>query len=328
MTSAVAVTAAASYVPPHVVTNDDLAKIMDTSDEWIVAHTGIKTRRFAYNENTSALATKVAEKLLAQAKIPASAIDVIILATISPDGLTPATAAIVQKNIKATNAFAFDISAACSGFVYGISTAAKFLQAGHYRTAMVLAAENNSKMLDFTDRTSAVFFGDGAGGVILQATDDANNMLLAEELHTDGNADVIHSGRIQPLSKLTADYYPKTDAFYQNGRAVYDFVTTTIPTHIESFLRQNNQTPQSVDLIIAHQANQRMLEVLAQELGVDFADKFALNVDRFGNTVSAGIAIGLAEAIANHQRGKVLLTGFGAGLAYGSLLLDLDKFNN
>lgn len=321
---AVAITAAASYVPEKVVTNDELAQLMDTSDEWIVAHTGIKTRRYAIGENTSHLCTKVGQKLLKNAQMTADAIDLIVVATITPDGLTPATAALVQANLGANNAFAFDVSAACSGFVYALSIAHKFLVAGQARSAMVIAAETNSKMLDFSDRTSAVFFGDGAGGVILQADTDLPNMVLGEKLVTKGDGNVIHSGRVQPLSKVAADNYPHTDAFFQDGHAVYDFVTTTIPNHIRDFLDEHHQPKAQIDYVIAHQANLRLLEYLSDDLGIGM-DHFVINVDRLGNTSSAGIAIGLAELLASGKRpNRVLLTGFGAGLAYGSMLLDLS----
>ena len=154
MSKKIKLLATAGYLPATVVTNDDLSQIMETSDEWIVAHTGIKTRRYALGENTSDLATKVGKELLAKANLAATDIDLIIVATITPDALTPSTAAIVQANLKAQNAFAYDLSAACAGFIFALATAEKFLQAGTYRRALVIAAETNSKMMDFTDRTS------------------------------------------------------------------------------------------------------------------------------------------------------------------------------
>ena len=225
--TAVKITASAGYLPEKVVTNDELSQLMDTSDEWIVSHTGIKQRHYAIAENTSDLATKVAQKLLKQAKLDATAIDLIIVSTITPDALTPATAAIVQKNIQASNAFAYDLSAACAGFIFALATAEKFIYSGMYQRAMVISAETNSKMMDFTDRTSAVFFGDGAAGVILEKS-AGQTAYLAEKLATQGNTEVIHSGRVEPLQKVAADNYPQLDAFYQDGRAVYNFVTNDV----------------------------------------------------------------------------------------------------
>lgn len=327
MTS-VKITASAGYLPERIVTNDELSQIMDTSDEWIVAHTGIKERRFALNENTSDLATKVAEKLLKQADLSADQIDLIIVSTITPDALTPATAAIVQKNIKATNAFAYDLSAACAGFLFALSTAEKFVKSGQYRRALVISAENNSKVLDFKDRTSAVFFGDGASGVILEATDDqSENAYLAEKLCTRGDKDVIHSGRVAPIETISGDNYPQMDAFYQNGRAVFEFVTNDVTKHIDEFLAENNVKPEELDLVITHQANLRLIEHIAEHIGLSL-DRFQINITEAGNTTSVGIPLALSQALEQGKRPqKLLLVGFGAGLAYGCVLLDLSKFN-
>ncbi|KRN89051.1 beta-ketoacyl-ACP synthase III [Ligilactobacillus ceti] len=320
--------ASAGYFPETVVTNDELSQIMETNDEWIQAHTGIKERRYAIDENTSDLSTKVALKLLKQSNLQAEAIDLIILSTISPDAITPSTAAIVQSNIGAKNAFAFDISAACSGFVYALSIAEKYVRSGQYQNVMVISAEVNSKMMDFTDRTSAVFFGDAAGGAILSASDNPNDeMYVAEKLATKGDADVIHSGRIAPLSAVKADNYPQMDAFYQDGRAVYEFVTSTVLAHIQQFLAEQKLTADDFDLIVLHQANLRLIEYIAQELKQPL-DKFAINVPTIGNTSSAGLPTALAERLSDGQTyGKVLLTGFGAGLAYGSVILNLQNFS-
>lgn len=323
--TAVKITASAGYLPEKVVTNDELSQLMDTSDEWIVSHTGIKKRHYAIAENTSDLATKVAQKLLQQAKLAATQIDLIIVSTITPDALTPATAAIVQKNIQASNAFAYDLSAACAGFIFALATAEKFIRSGMYQRAMVISAETNSKMLDFTDRTSAVFFGDGAAGVILEKS-AGNTAYLAEKIATQGNTEVIHSGRVAPLQKVAADNYPQLDAFYQDGRAVYNFVTNDVNAHIAEFLADNGVKPADLDLVITHQANLRLIENIAQHLALDL-DKFAINVTEAGNTSSVGIPLALAQALEQGKRPKkVLLTGFGAGLAYGSILLDLSEF--
>ena len=315
--------ASAHYVPSDIVTNDDLAKIMDTSDAWIQSHTGIKTRHMSLKgENTSDLATKAAQLALEKADLAAEDIDLIIVTTFTPDGLAPSTAALVQRNLNANKAWAYDIMTACSGFIFGLSTADKFLRSGVYQHALVISAEVNSKMMDFTDRTSTVFFGDGAGAVVLTAVAD-DGVVAGEEMHTIGDADVVHSGRIAPLKTLSADNYPKIDAFSQMGRAVYDEVTTRIPQHIRHFLAGHDLTPADVDYFIPHQANLRLIEYIANALDEPMA-KFATNVVHNGNTSSAGIAIGLDELNqAVDLTGKrVLLTGFGAGFTYGSLLLE------
>ena len=315
--------ASAHYVPSDIVTNDDLAKIMDTNDEWIQVHTGIKTRHMSLQgENTSDLATQAARLALAQTNLTVEEIDLIIVTTFTPDGLAPSTAALVQRNLKATNAWAYDISTACSGFVFGVSTADKFLRSGVYKNALVISAEVNSKMMDFKDRTSTVFFGDGAGAVVMTAT-QGTGVLSKEEMHTIGNENVVHSGRIAPLTSLSVENYPKTDAFAQEGREVFNEVTTLIPQHIKDFLGDKQLLPKDIDYYIPHQANLRLIEYIAEALNEPMA-KFSTNVIRNGNTSSAGIAIGFDELnqTVDLTGKRVLLTGFGAGFTYGSLLLE------
>lgn len=309
------------YVPERIVTNDELATIMDTSDEWIQSHTGIKTRRFAMNgENTSDLATKVAQQLLQKSGLAATAIDLIIVTTITPDALTPATACIVQRNVGASNAFAFDMSAACAGFTFGLATADKFIRSGQYQNVMVISAEVNSKMMDFKDRTAAVFFGDGAGGALLQATEDPHeNNLIAEKLQTQGNSEVIHSGRVQPITTVASTNYPQTDAFYQNGREVFQFATTVVPEQMRGLLASAGYRPDDLQYVICHQANLRIIEKIAATLALPMT-KFPHNVEDLGNTSSAGVAMALA-GVFDQLNGPTLLTAFGGGLAYGSVLI-------
>lgn len=316
----------AGYLPDNVVTNDDLSKIMKTSDEWIQSHTGIKQRYYAFNENTSDLATEVGKKLLERANLKPEDIDLLIVSTISPDAITPSTAAIVEKKLNLKSAFAFDISAACAGFIYALSTAHKFLVSGLYCRAMVISAETNSKMMDFKDRTSAVFFGDGAAGMIVEATDDEKeNIYLSEKLVTVGNEEVIHSGRIAPLKEISSDNYPSMDAFYQNGREVYNFVTTDIVKHIKEFLETNKVNSKDLSYVVTHQANLRLIEIISKEIEVPL-NRVATDVKECGNTSSVGIPLALARKFEDENiTGKVLLTGFGAGLAYGSILLEFGE---
>ncbi|GAK31461.1 3-oxoacyl-[acyl-carrier-protein] synthase [Weissella oryzae SG25] len=321
MTQGSRILASAHYVPNNVIDNDELAQIMPTSDAWIQKHTGIKTRHISLEgENTSDLATKAAQKALIQAGLSANDIDLIIVATFTPDGLAPSTAALVQRNIGASKAFAYDISTACAGFIFALSTADKFLQTANYDRVLVIAAEVNSKMMDFTDRTSAVFFGDGAAAFVLGASEDG--VLAAESLHTIGNDRVVQSGKIPPLKELKADNYPEITAFHQEGREVFSEVLRLIPTHIKTFLADNALVPADIDYFVLHQANLRIIEALADELGQPL-EKFAQNVIKYGNTSAAGIAIGLDEYRTNNDlTGKrILLTGFGAGFTYGSILL-------
>lgn len=318
----VKISASAGYLPKRIVTNDELASIMETSDEWIRSHTGIETRHFAIGENTSDMAAKVAVSLMEKAEVSPEEIDLIIVSTISPDSITPSTAALVQGKTGCVNAFAYDISAACAGFVFALSTAEKFIRCGQYEKAIVISAETNSKMMDFKDRTSAVFFGDGAAGVLLESSQNLEDeSFIAEELHAKGNGEVIHSGRIEPIQAVSAENYPKMDAFYQDGRSVYNFVTDEITVHMREFLEKEGLKPEDLDLVITHQANLRLIENIAKALNLSL-EKFQINVQTAGNTSSVGIPLALSEALAQGKRPKrCLLTGFGAGLAYGSLLL-------
>jgi 3-oxoacyl-[acyl-carrier-protein] synthase-3 len=320
------ITATAGYVPKRVVTNDELAAVMPTSDDWIVAHTGIHTRHYAMgDENTSDMATAVGHRLLEAAQLTPDQIDLLIVSTITPDALTPATACIVQGKLGARHAVAFDISAACAGFVFALSVADKMMAGGTFRHAMVISAEVNSKMMDFTDRTSAVFFGDAAGGAILSRTDDpAAEFLVAEKIQSDGSqAATIHSGRVAPLTAISAENYPRTDAFYQDGRAVFEFATHTVPEQIQQLLETTHLTPDQLDYAVCHQANLRIIEAICQKLAMPF-DKFLHTVERYGNTSSAGIPLTLSQLTVRPDNPQtVLLSGFGAGLDYGSMVIKL-----
>lgn len=325
MTVNIKIAATGHYVPKRIVDNFELSKIMDTSDEWIQTHTGIETRHFAMNgENTSDLCTQVGKQLLDKSGVQADEIDLILISTITPDSLTPATACIVQDKLGAKNAFAMDISAACAGFVFGLSTAEKFLRSGRYHKALVISGETNSKMMDFEDRTSAVFFGDGAGGALLETTDDVSEeFFIDEKLQSLGSANqTIHSGRIQPIQEISADNYPKTDAFYQDGRAVFTFAIETVPTQMQQILEKNQLGADSIDAVICHQANLRIIEKISQTLTISL-EKFPVNVIHYGNTSSAGIPMALDQlSRVKGQPKKVLLTGFGAGLDYASMLIN------
>lgn len=317
----------AHVVPETVVTNDDLAKLMPTSDDWIQSHTGIKTRHVAINENTSQLAAKVGQKLLSQTHVAPTDIDLIIVSTITPDSLTPSTACLVQAALGATNAFAFDISAACAGFIFGLTTAAQFLRSGQYRRALVISAETNTKMMDWQDRTTTVFFGDGAGGALLEATNDpTQESFIAAKLATDGaQHETIESGKIAPLATATdAHHQPSLTPFTMQGRDVFTFATEVVPPHMQALLAANQLTAADIDLYVCHQANLRIIEKIAATLHQPMS-KFATNVTTYGNTSSAGIPMALDQALAHQftRQRKVMLTGFGAGLAYGSVILTL-----
>lgn len=313
------------FTPETIVTNDDLSKIVETSDEWISSRTGISKRCILKEGNTSFLATNVAKKLIEKSNTNIEDIGLIIIATITPDYLTPSTACIVQGEIGAKNAVAFDISAACSGFVYALSIADKFLKSGVCKKALVIGAEVLSKIVDWNDRGTCVLFGDGAGGIILEASEEENS-LMAEDLKADGESWQAITGGKVPLKNPFASKEDEESLFMQmNGRDVFNFATKTVPKSIKEVLEKADIGLEDIKYIVPHQANSRIVEVVAKKLGVSI-EKFYLNLQDFGNTSSASIPIALAEMIEKNliKKGdKVILTGFGGGLTWGSMLINI-----
>ncbi|MGT2924611.1 beta-ketoacyl-ACP synthase III [Streptococcus caviae] len=317
---------AAYYVPSQVVTNDDLSKIMDTSDEWIASRTGIKERRISQTEDTGDLASRVAEQLLQKAALKAEEIDFIIVATITPNSMMPSTAARVQAAIGAVNAFAFDLTAACSGFVFALSTAEKLIKSGQYQKGLVIGAEVLSKTIDWTDRTTAVLFGDGAGGVLLEA--DASEHFLAESIHSDGSrGDGLTSGYHNISSPFSQE--AEEDSYYlkMDGRAIFDFAIRDVSKSISALIEQSGFSVDDIDCFLLHQANIRILDKMAKKIDAD-REKFPANMMSYGNTSAASIPILLAECIENGTitldgSQTVLLSGFGGGLTWGSLIVKI-----
>jgi 3-oxoacyl-[acyl-carrier-protein] synthase III len=313
----------ANYVPPKVVTNDDLAAMMDTSDEWISSRTHIKQRHIAQNEQTSDLAIKVAKRLLQKAHLSPNQLDFIIVATMSPDYLTPSTAAIVQGRIHADHAFAFDINVACSGFIYALSIADKLL-AGSYQRGIVIGAEVLSKLVDWHDRSTAILFGDGCGGVLVESNKLIHGV-MAEDLTCFGENSQVLTAGYNPLNSPFND--DKTSVhrkyFEMDGREVYRFATHEVPKSIKRVLAKARWQSEQVDWYLLHQANGRIVTTIAQRLEED-ETKFLSDVAKFGNTSAASIAILLDEAVSTGkiQTGqKLILSGFGGGLTVASIAL-------
>lgn len=315
----------AHFTPEQAVTNHDLAQIMETSDDWIRSRTGIASRRIARQEMTSDLAIEVARQLLDKAQLAADQLDFIIVATITPDSLMPSTAARVQAGIGASRAFAFDLTAACSGFVFALTTGEKFISSGRYQRGLVIGAETLSKTVDWTDRSTAVLFGDGAGGVLLEAT--AKQHFLAEIQRTDG---LRGSGLTSGLTGLKSPYSePGQDRPYlqMDGRAIFEFAIRDVTRTISETLDMAQLTSDAVDYFLLHQANYRILTKMAQKLKLE-SDKFPANMMAYGNTSAASIPILLSECVADGRikldgSQTVLLAGFGGGLTWGTLLLTL-----
>lgn len=312
-------------LPERLITNDYFSNLVDGADEWIFSRTGIRERRFAReDQSTSDLATIAAENALKAAGIRAEEIDCIVLGTSTPDMSLPATACVVQKNIGAKNAFAFDINAVCSSFVYSMEVADNFIKCGKYKTIMAIGADTYSKILDFTDKTTCPLFGDGAGAAIFQATDE-NKGVLCTYMKSDGNGwpliQVPSSGSRKPV---TAETIAAREVFFKmSGKSVYVFATEVIPEIIIELCKKGGIDPGELDYIIPHQANIRMIDFIAKKFGYP-KEQFLINLDKCGNTSSASVALVLAENMNNgtiKPGNKVLTMGFGGGLSWGGLLI-------
>lgn len=316
------ITGTGSCLPELCVTNDDLSKWIDTSDEWIRTRTGISKRHIAVEETTSSMASEAAEKALEDAGISSAEIDIIIAATISADKHLPGLACEVQKNIGAENAVAFDINAACSGFLFAMNTAAMYLQNGEYKNALVIGAETLSKMIDWTDRSTCVLFGDGAGAAVLSAGKEEGILSMIQ--HSDGSrGDVLSC----PARKGNNPYKKgDTSLAYisMDGQAVYRFAVKTVPEVIKDAVDKAGMRLEEIDLFLLHQANYRIIDSVAKRLGQPM-EKFPVNLFDCGNISAASVPI-LLDNVNKHgmmTKGmKIVLAGFGAGLTWGATVLN------
>ena len=323
----IAILGTGSYVPARILTNEELSKQVDTTDEWILTRTGIKERRIAAaNEHTSDLATHAARAALADAGLAPTDIDLLILATITPDLPMPATATIVQRKLGlSTHTACFDLNAACSGFVYGIDTASAMLASGRYRHALVIGAEKLSSVVDWQDRTTCVLFGDAAGAVVLGPTRGDGARIIGTKLYSEGGmADLLSipgGGSAQPTTTSTlstGQHFIK-----MKGREIFKVAVREMEDAVQEILEQHALSPDQIACVIPHQANLRIIEALSKSLKISL-DRFFINVDRYGNTSGASIPLALDEA---RRSGRVkrgdttLLVAFGAGLTYGAALV-------
>ncbi|RRD40999.1 ketoacyl-ACP synthase III [Leptotrichia sp. OH3620_COT-345] len=316
-----------SYLPEKVLTNDDLAKMVDTNDEWIRTRTGIIERRIvAEDEATSDLAYKAAKSAIEDAGINKDEIELIIVATMTPDHVTPSTAAIVQDRL-GIRAAAFDLSAACTGFVYAYTTGYSFIRAGIYKKVLVIGAEAMTRTIDWEDRGTCILFGDGAGAVVLGETDSGG--FIASNLVADGSGAcelmIPSGGSRKPVSIETI----KNKEIYMqmNGREIFKFAVKVFPETVENVLEQGNITADDVDLFIPHQANIRIIESIAKRFKQSM-DKFYVNLQKYGNTSAATIPIAIDEANKEgrlKKGDKLVAVGFGGGLTYGSVLFEWSK---
>lgn len=319
------ITAVAHYVPEHRVTNKDLEDKVDTTDQWIVERTGIRERRLVTpGQATSDLAARATQRVLDQRGLRADAVDLIIVATVTPDMFFPSTACVLQEKIGATNAWGFDLSGACSGFLYALATGAQFIESGRHQRVLVVGADVMSSIIDFEDRSTCVLFGDGAGAVLLEASTSSNG-ILDWILKGDGSGGQFlympAGGSLNPTTSDTVTR--KMHYVHQNGRSVFKFAVKGMVEVSESILDRNNLTAGDLKLYVPHQANLRIIRSAAERLGLDSA-RVAVNIDRYANTTAGTIPICLSEAHASGTIGSgdlVLLASFGAGFTWGSLLV-------
>lgn len=314
-------------LPERVVTNDDLSTLVDTSDDWIRSRTGIRERRVAGpSETTFTLAVGAGERALSVAGFAAAEVDLVIVCTFSPEfGGMPSTASLVQHALGASRAGAFDLNAACSGFIYGLAMAQATITAGIHDAVLVIGAETMSRFLDWSDRSTCVLFGDGAGAVLMRAGAGPAG-LLSCVLGSDGAGGELLAipagGSRQPASAKTVEMSQHT--IRMNGKEVYKFAVTAAPRSALEAVARAGLTIGDVDLFIPHQANVRIIQSAAATLGLPL-DRVFVNVDRYGNTSAASIPLALCEAVESgrvRQGGKILLSGFGGGLTWGAALLE------
>ncbi len=315
-----------SYLPPKVLTNNDLEKMVDTSNEWIVTRSGIKERRITdENTATSDLAAKAAKNALDNASLKPEDIDLIIVATVTPDYPFPSTACMVQKKIGAVNAAAFDLSAACSGFLYALSVGASMLNCGGYKNIMVIGAEALSKITDWKDRSTCVLFGDGAGAVIIRSSDDSGSRILYSELGAEGEGEdllkVPAGGSAMPASSETVknrDHYIK-----MRGNELFKWAVKKMGCLVVDAVKESGLSPDDVKCIIPHQVNMRIITAAMRKTSIP-VEKVILTLDKYGNTSAASIPIALDEA---NREGKlkkgdvVVFVAFGSGLTYASMVI-------
>ena len=323
-----AIAGTGSYIPKKVLSNLDLTKMVDTSDEWITVRTGIKERHIAgQNETTASMATAASEKALEDARVEPQQIDAIICATITPEMPLPATACFIQDELGAENASAFDIAAACSGFVYGLEISKMFIESGRYQHVLLVGSETLSRITDYKDRSTCILFGDGAGAAVLKATDDRERRITYTSLKSNGRKwDMLQlpgGGSRYPASQEMLD--KRMQYMKINGQAVYKFAVNAMQELIVDAMKSCNLSVDDVKMIVPHQVNQRIIDSAMSKLGFP-QEKVYINIDRCGNTSSASVPIALDEAKRKGllvEGDTVIMVAFGGGLTWGSAVVKL-----
>lgn len=319
-----AITAVGAYVPDFVLTNQVLETMVDTNDEWITSRTGIKERRILKDadKGTSYLAIKAAEDLIAKANIDPLEIDLVLMATATPDMQVSATGAYVATQIGATNAFAYDLQAACSSFLYGMSTAAAYIESGRYKKVLLIGADKMSSIVDYTDRTTCIIFGDGAGAVLFEPNFEGLG-LQDEYLRSDGiGRDFLKidaGGSLHPTTIQTVE--EKRHSIRQDGKTVFKYAVTNMADASEQILKRNNLTNEDINYLVPHQANKRIIDATANRMNLE-ESKVLMNIERYGNTTSATLPLVLNDFEHLFKKGDtIIFAAFGGGFTWGSIYL-------
>ena len=316
------ITGVGGYVPDYILNNEELSRMVDTTDEWITTRVGIKERRILTEEGlgTSYLARKAAKQLIQKTGVDPDTIDALIVTTTTPDYKFPSTASIVLGKLGLKNAFAFDFSAACCGFLYTLDVAASMIQSGRYKKIIVIGADKMSSLVDYTDRAPCVLFGDGAGAVLVEATEEENVGVQNSYLRTDGQGlPFLHmkaGGSVCPPSHFTVDH--RLHYLYQEGRTVFRYAVTDMSNDVMKIMEMNNLKADDVNWVIPHEANLRIIEAVTKRAGIPL-DKVVVNIDHYGNTSAATIPLALWDAESQLKKGdNVIFTAFGAGFVHGA----------
>ena len=316
------ITGVGGYVPDYILNNEELSRMVDTNDEWITTRVGIKERRILTEEGlgTSYLARKAAKQLIQKTGVDPDTIDALIVTTTTPDYKFPSTASIVLGKLGLKNAFAFDFSAACCGFLYTLDVAASMIQSGRYKKIIVIGADKMSSLVDYTDRATCVLFGDGAGAVLVEATEEENVGVQNSYLRTDGKGlPFLHmkaGGSVCPPSHFTVDH--RLHYLYQEGRTVFRYAVTDMSNDVMKIMEMNNLKADDVNWVIPHEANLRIIEAVTKRAGIPL-DKVVVNIDHYGNTSAATIPLALWDAESQLKKGdNVIFTAFGAGFVHGA----------
>ena len=316
------ITGVGGYVPDYILNNEELSRMVDTTDEWITTRVGIKERRILTEEGlgTSYLARKAAKQLIQKTGVDPDTIDALIVTTTTPDYKFPSTASIVLGKLGLKNAFAFDFSAACCGFLYTLDVAASMIQSGRYKKIIVIGADKMSSLVDYTDRATCVLFGDGAGAVLVEATEEENVGVPNSYLRTDGQGlPFLHmkaGGSVCPPSHFTVDH--RLHYLYQEGRTVFRYAVTDMSNDVMKIMEMNNLKADDVNWVIPHEANLRIIEAVTKRAGIPL-DKVVVNIDHYGNTSAATIPLALWDAESQLKKGdNVIFTAFGAGFVHGA----------